>query len=110
MLSDLSLLLDLLSYILPAGISCELRKIGKISTPNPTTAIKQSFSYESREAREYEYDDAVSELVGVSTIARGTLSGFDNKISTEATQVVTDKDYDGPITNSTVVRGGTNNE
>ena len=98
-LSDLSLLLDLLSYILPAGISCEIYRAIKIDTPTPKTIIKSIDSLQPYTVREYNTD-----IIGVSMVPRGVedLAGFDDDSSDG--ELIPDKDYAGPITNSTVIR------
>ena len=107
-LSDLSLLLDLLSYILPAGISCEIYRAIKVDTPTPKTTIKSKDLPQVYErVKEYNND-----IIGVSMVPRGIvphgiedLNGFDNPADSEITIINPDKDYCGPTTNSTIIRG-----
>lgn len=101
-LTDLSLLLDLLSYILPAGISCEIYRAIKVEAPAPKTISRSADTIQKYE-RVKEYD---TDIIGVSMVPRGAvdLNGFDNPLATETTVVNPDQNYCGPITNSTVIR------
>lgn len=91
-LSDLNLLKDLLTYILPAGMSCSITQETLITIDNATTKIGHNstivyYMQEDNRAsiiirqtgdntREKEYNYDVNQLINPRSITNGTFNGF----------------------------------